>query len=152
MGFFICCTCLLRILEGEIGLSKPSMRSVALLRKTILSPQKRKAKKNVESAPKKPFPPGLRGNRLLAAVCGPGSCARGLGRPQQIDPTHGAVDGPWVKMGCRGRPCTMGGWLKGLENRERAGGGSRSPALWFVDDVNATWKHLADGRELNSPT
>lgn len=46
----------------------------------------------------------------------------------------------------------MGGWLKGLENRERAGGGSQSPALWFVDDVSATWKHLADERELNSPT
>lgn len=46
----------------------------------------------------------------------------------------------------------MGGWLKGLEDRERAGGGSQSPALWFVDDVSATWKHLADGRELNSPT
>lgn len=46
----------------------------------------------------------------------------------------------------------VGGGLKGLENRERAGGGSQSPALWFVDDVSATWKHLADGRELNSPT
>lgn len=128
------------------------MRSVALLRKAVLSPQSTVPKK---ASPSWPACAPVLGRPSLLWAAVHGTCSVSSRQtPVQLHTVSGMGCGwkcaarealhPWVR-GC-------GVWKIG---RGLGAGPAVQPRHFTVvrlSDVSVTWKQLADGRELNAPT